>query len=124
MVWLDRRPPSFGEEMTRRARIGLISLALAGVYLLLNGIGWAAVLFWKSEFIVWCVAVPSFVLCPLSVIEVVPGCSLDTPLFFIPMMGVCFILWALGIEAIWRKRKRMPNRASPGAARQPAEPEG
>lgn len=109
--------------MKRLARIGMIALALAGVYLLLNGIGWAAVFFWKSEFIVWCVAVPSLILCPLSAIEVVPGCSLDTPLFFVPTMGICFVLWALGIEAFWRKRKRTPNQASQVTARKLAEHE-
>lgn len=92
--------------MKKLGRIGLIALSLTGLYLLLNGIGWAAVFFWKFEFIVRCMAVLSFVLCPLSAIEVVPGSSLDTPLFFIPIMVICFFLWAWGIEAIWNKRKR------------------
>jgi hypothetical protein len=109
--------------MKRLGRIGLIALALAGVYLLLDGIGWAAVFFWKSPLVVWCVAVPSFVLCPLSAIEVVPGCSLDTPLFFIPLMAICFILWAWGIDSFWKKRRKQTEPAtapySEPAARSP-----
>ncbi|MEI6219264.1 MAG: hypothetical protein WCP86_10215 [bacterium] len=109
--------------MKRLGRIVLLALAIAGLYLLLNGIGWAAIFFWKCEFIVWCVSVPSFVLCPLSAIEVVPGCSLDTPLYFIPMMAICFILWAWGIETIWNKKRKHTEPAtatsSEPAARSP-----
>jgi hypothetical protein len=54
--------------MKRLGRIGLIALALAGVYLLLNGIGWAAVLFWKSETIAFCAAIPAAILCPAGAV--------------------------------------------------------
>ena len=109
--------------MKRIGRILLIPLGLAAVYLLLNGIGWAAVFFWKSETIAMCTAIPAAILCPAGAICVVPGSRADSPLFFIPLMGVFFLLWAIIIDALWRKLKRTPNQAShatsksaPGAA--------
>ena len=101
----------------------MIALALAAVYLLLNGIGWAAVFFWKSEIIAFCVAVPTMVICPAGAICVVPGSQVDSPFFFIPLMAVFFLLWAVVIDAVWRRLKRTPNQAlhatsepAPGAA--------
>lgn len=85
----------------------MLTAALAGVYLLLNGIGWAAVFFWKSQAIALVVGFVALVICPVEAIEVVPRSSLDTPLFFVPMMLLCFILWAFAIDALWnRKRQR------------------
>lgn len=95
--------------MRRLWRIGLIALALAAVYLLLNGIGWAAVFFWKSEVVALCVAVPAMVICPAEAICVVPGSQADSPLFFIPLMAVFFLMWAVVIDAVWKKLKRTPN---------------
>jgi hypothetical protein len=98
--------------MRRLGRIGLIALALAAVYLLLNGIGWAAVFFWKSEVVALCLAVPAMVICPAGAICVVPGSQADSPFFFIPLMVVFFLMWAVVIDAIWRKLKRTPNQAA------------
>lgn len=95
--------------MKRIVRIILISFGLAAIYLLLCSIGWAGVFFWKSEAIGMCIAVPALIICPLSAIEVVPGSPADTPLFFIPLMSLCFLLWAIVIDAIMRKLKRRPN---------------
>lgn len=92
----------FGERI---GRIALLALGGGALYLLLSGIGWAAVCFWKSEAIVWCAFIPSLILCPAQAISVVPGSSLDTPVFFVPMMSACFILWAIFIEALWRRRR-------------------
>jgi hypothetical protein len=107
--------------MKRLGRVGLITLALAAVYLALNGIGWAAVFFWKSASVVRCVAVPSFILCPLSAVEVVPGSPLDTPLFFIPLTSTCLILWAWGIEKLWNKERKQSGPSDPPAPRPPSD---
>lgn len=32
--------------------------------------------------------------------------GLDTPLFFVPMMILCFILWAFAIDALWNWKKK------------------
>jgi hypothetical protein len=95
--------------MKRFGRIGLIALALAGVYLLLNGIGWAAVFFWKSETIAMCVALPAAILCPVGAVTVVPGSQADSPFFFIPLMAIFFLMWAVLIDVVWRRLKRTPN---------------
>lgn len=91
--------------MKRIVRIILISFGLAAIYLLLCSIGWAGVFFWKSEAIGMCVAVPALIICPLSAIEVVP----DTPLFFIPLMSLCFLFWAIVIDVVLRKLRKTPK---------------
>jgi len=94
-------------------------LALAGIYLILNGIGWAAVFFWKSEAVAMCAAIPAAVLCPAGAICVVPGSQADSPFFFIPLMGVFFLLWAVFIELMWGRLRRTPNQASQPIAGKP-----
>jgi hypothetical protein len=91
--------------MKRTGRIILISLGLAALYLLLNGVAWAAVFFWKSEAIAICAAIPAMILCPAGAISVVPGSPADSPLFFIPLMVSFFLLWGIVIDAVWRKLK-------------------
>lgn len=85
----------------------MLTAGLAGVYLLLNGIGGAAVFFWKSQTIALVIGIVALVICPLEAIEVVPQSPLDTPLFFIPMMLLCFILWAFAIDALlnWKRQR-------------------
>jgi len=97
--------------MRRLGRIGLIALALAAVYLLLNGIGWAAVFLWKSDVVALCVAVPAMVICPAGAICVVPGSQADSPFFFTPLMIVFFLMWAVVIDTVWRRLKRTQNQA-------------
>jgi hypothetical protein len=93
--------------MRKTGRILTFTAVLGGVYLLLNGIGWAAVFFWKSQTIALIIGMVALVICPVEALEVVPRSSLDTPLFFVPMMFLCFILWAFAIEALWNwKRQR------------------
>lgn len=98
--------------MKGMGRTGLIAVALAGVYLLLNGIGWAAVFFWKSEAVAMCAAIPAAVLCPAGAVSVVPGSEAGSPLFFIPLMSLFFLLWAVVIEVVWTRLKRTRNQAS------------
>ena len=98
--------------MKRIGRIGFIALALAGVYLLLNGIGWAAVFFWKSEAVAMCVAIPAAILCPAEVVTVVPGSQADSLFFFIPLAAIFFLMWAVLIDAVLLRLKRTPNQAS------------
>jgi hypothetical protein len=96
--------------MKRIRRIILIALGLAALYILLNGIGWAAVFFWKSNVIAICAAIPATILCPASAITVVPGSQADSPFFFIPLMGVFFVAWAIVIEIVRERLKRTPNK--------------
>jgi hypothetical protein len=87
--------------MKRSRRIIAIALCLAALYVLLNGIGFAAVFFWKSEIIVTCVTIPATILCPAGAISVVPGSQADSPYFFIPLMAFFFFLWASVIDVVW-----------------------
>ena len=106
--------------MKRIRRILLIALGLATIYLLLNGIGWAAVFFWKSNAIAMYATVAAMVICPAGAITVVPGSPADSPCFFIPIMGVFFLLWAIVIDALFRKINTTPNqRMQPTASRGP-----
>ena len=79
---------------------------VGAVFLLLNGVGWAAVFFWKSEAIALACAIPAAILCPACAITVVPQSSLDTPLFFVPMMILSFMVWGGIITLIWNRMKR------------------
>jgi hypothetical protein len=103
-------------------RIIVIAFCLAALYVLLNGIGWAAVFFWKSDIIAKCVLIPAAILCPAQAISVVPGSKADSLFFFLPLTAVCFILWAIVIEAIWRRWIRTPNKAPEDTARKFADP--
>ncbi len=89
----------------------MLTAGLAGVYLLLCGTGWAAVFFWKSQTIALIIGMVALVICPVEALEAVPQSPLDTPLFFVPMMLACFVLWAVAIEALWSWKRRRTEAA-------------
>lgn len=92
--------------MKTPARFAVCTAVVGAAFLLLNGIGWAAVFFWKSEAIALACAIPAAILCPPSAITVVPQSSLDTPIIFVPVMILSFMLWGGIITLIWNRIKR------------------
>lgn len=94
------------KEMKTPARFAISTAAVATVFLLLNGVGWAAVFFWKSKAIALACAILAVIVCPSSPITVLPGSPLDTPLFFVPTMILSFMVWGGIITLIWTQMKR------------------
>jgi hypothetical protein len=92
--------------MKTAIRFAVSTIAIGAAYLLLTGVGWAAVFFWKSPAIALTCGVLAAILCPAHAITVVPQSSLDTPLFFVPMMILSFMLWGGIITLIWNRMKR------------------
>ena len=94
--------------MWKAARIILLTIIIGMIYWLAQCIGWAAILFWKSGVIAISMGVVTTIITwPLFLIPVRPQSFLDTPVFIVPMMILCFLGWAFLIELIWsRTRKR------------------
>ena len=91
--------------MKRIIKIAMLATGLAVACLLANGIGWAAVFYWKAATIATIAGAVAIALCPMAAIEVVPGSSLDTPYFFLPAIVLNFFLWAIFIETMWNRKK-------------------
>ncbi len=94
------------EETRTAIRFALSTIAIGAAYLLLTGVGWAAVFFWKSPVIALTCSVFAAILCPAHATTVVPQSSLDTPLFFVPLMILSFMLWGGIITLMWNRMKR------------------
>jgi hypothetical protein len=64
---------------------------------------------WKTHYLFGVIgAILSVVFLPLFALDVVPGCSLDTPWFFVPAMIPILVFWAwiaVFIEEWLRKSK-------------------
>ena len=92
--------------MKTTIRFVVSTIAIGTAYLLLTGVGWAAVFFWRAPAIALTCGVLAAILCPAHAITVVPQSSLDTPLFFVPMMVLSFMIWGGIITLIWNRMKR------------------
>ena len=77
------------------AKLSLTTAAILALYILIVGLGWADVFFWKTGGIARVCTYIMRIIVPIDLLPITPGSRLDTPWFFIPAIISALLLWAI-----------------------------